>query len=231
MRVLVVEDHEKVRGFLQRGLTEHGYAVDVASDGDAGFALTRTESYDAIILDVMLPGLGGLELLGALRERGDDTPVLLLTARDAVEDRVSGLDLGADDYLTKPFAFEELLARLRALLRRGRSGSPGLIEFAGVTLDPVSHRVWSLGEPVELTNREYALLEFFIRRPRRLLSRAEIADHVWGMDFESGTNVIDVYVSHLRRKLDAGRPGSLFRAVKGAGYMMVDPATDNATHA
>jgi DNA-binding response OmpR family regulator len=220
MRLLVVEDEHKLAGVLKRGLEEHGYAVDVAYDGEDGLAMATAAPYDVIVLDVMLPKLDGLAVCHALRSQHSHTPVLMLTARDAVDDRVSGLDSGADDYLTKPFAFRELLARIRALLRReGRSKDP-VLRVADLEVDTVSHEVRRGGKLIELTSKEYAILEYFLRNPNRVLTRTQIAEHVWDYDFVSMSNVIDVYVGYLRRKLgDDGEP-RLLRTVRGTGYQL-----------
>jgi len=220
MRLLVVEDEHKLAGVLKRGLEEHGYAVDVAYDGQDGLAMATAAPYDLIVLDVMLPKLDGFALCHRLRVQHTHTPVLMLTARDAVDDRVAGLDSGADDYLTKPFAFRELLARARALLRRdGRSKDP-VLRVGDLEIDTVSHEVCRGGKPVELTSKEYAILEYFARNPNRVLTRTQIAEHVWDYDFVSMSNVIDVYVGYLRRKLgDDGEP-RLLRTVRGTGYQL-----------
>ena len=220
MRLLVVEDEHKLAGVLKRGLEEHGYAVDVAYDGEDGLALVTAAPYDLIVLDVMLPKLDGFLLCQQLRAQQTHTPVLMLTARDAVDDRVAGLDSGADDYLTKPFAFRELLARVRALLRRDSRSKDPVLRVADLEIDTVSHEVRRGGRPVELTSKEYAILEYFARNPNRVLTRTQIAEHVWDYDFVSMSNVIDVYVGYLRRKLgDDGEP-RLLRTIRGTGYQL-----------
>jgi DNA-binding response OmpR family regulator len=220
MRLLVVEDEHKLAGVLKRGLEEHGYAVDVAYDGEDGLAMASAAPYDLIVLDVMLPRLDGLAMCQQLRAQHTHTPVLMLTARDAVDDRVAGLDSGADDYLTKPFAFRELLARTRALLRReGRSKDP-VLRVADLEIDTVSHEVRRAGKPVELTSKEYAILEYFARNPNRVLTRTQIAEHVWDYDFVSMSNVIDVYVGYLRRKLGDDGESRLLRTIRGTGYQL-----------
>jgi DNA-binding response OmpR family regulator len=220
MRLLVVEDEHKLAGVLKRGLEEHGYAVDVAYDGEDGLAMATAAPYDLIVLDVMLPRLDGFGVCEQLRAQHSHTPVLMLTARDAVDDRVAGLDSGADDYLTKPFAFRELLARVRALLRReGRSKDP-VLRVADLEIDTVSHEVRRAGKPVELTSKEYAILEYFARNPNRVLTRTQIAEHVWDYDFVSMSNVIDVYVGYLRRKLGDDGESRLLRTIRGTGYQL-----------
>jgi DNA-binding response OmpR family regulator len=224
MRLLVVEDEHKLAGVLKRGLEEHDYVVDVAYDGEDGLALATTDPpYDLIVLDVMLPRLDGFAVCQRLRELQIHTPVLMLTARDTVDDRVTGLDSGADDYLTKPFAFRELLARTRALLRREVRSKHPLLHVADIEIDTVSHTVRRAGNPIELTSKEYAILEYFARNPNRVLSRTQIAEHVWDYDFVSMSNVIDVYIGYLRRKLgDEGEP-RLLRTVRGSGYQLRVP--------
>jgi heavy metal response regulator len=222
MRILVVEDEQKVASFIQRGLEAERYHVDVAHDGDAGLTRALDDEYDLVILDVMLPRRDGLSVLRELRARRRTVPVLLLTARAGVADKVAGLDGGADDYLTKPFEVAELLARVRALLRRG-TAAPPLLEIADLRLDPATRQVTRAGRPIELTAREHALLEYFLRNPGRVLSRAMIAQHVWGVSFDTFTNVIDVYVNYLRRKIDAGFEPKLLHTVRGAGYVLRAP--------
>ncbi len=223
MRILVIEDEKKVASFIQRGLESEHYQVDVAYDGEAGLLQVFDHDYDALILDVMLPKRDGLSILRDMRMRKLTVPVLMLTARDTIANKVAGLDQGADDYLTKPFAFEELLARLRALLRRGAS-SPSLdLTLADLQLDLVTHQVTRAGKRIDLTAKEFALLEFFLRQPGRVLSRALIAQHVWGVDFDTFTNVIDVYVNYLRKKIDADFEPKLLYTVRGVGYVMKAP--------
>ena len=220
MRILLVEDDRKVASFIRKGLSEEGYAVDVAPDGETGLARGLDRLHDVIVLDVMLPGKPGFQVLRELRQARVATPVLLLTAREAVEDKVQGLDAGADDYLTKPFAFAELLARVRALLRRGKAGQAPILQVADLTLDPATRAVKRGGEAIPLTNREFALLEYFLRNPGRVLTRTMIAEHVWDYSFDSGTNVIDVYVNYLRKKIDADRAPKLIHTVRGVGYVL-----------
>jgi heavy metal response regulator len=223
MRILVVEDEPKVASFVRRALEAEHHAVDVAADGDTGLSEAVGGGYDLVVLDVMLPKRDGLAVLRELRAGGHAVPVLLLTARAEVADKVAGLDVGADDYLTKPFAVEELLARVRALLRRGAAAAPPRLAIADLTLDPVTREVTRAGKRIELTAREYALLEFFLRNRGRVLGRALIAQHVWGVDFDTFTNVIDVYVNYLRRKIDADFEPKLVHTVRGVGYVLKEP--------
>jgi heavy metal response regulator len=220
MRLLVVEDEKKVAGFIKKGLEEEGYAVDLVSDGHEGLWMALDGVYDLILLDINLPGMDGLEVLRELRKKELKTPVLLLTVRAAIEDKVLGLDTGADDYLTKPFAFQELLARVRALLRRRVEAEPPLLQVADLTLDPARRVVFRGQEKIDLTTKEFALLDYFMRNVGRVLTRTMIAEHVWDYDFDSMTNVIDVYVNYLRKKIDAGREPKLIRTVRGAGYVL-----------
>jgi DNA-binding response OmpR family regulator len=218
MRILIVEDERKLSGVLSAGLAEHGHAVDQAHTGELGLELVRTVSYDLVILDLMLPGLDGFDVCRRLRSDGQLVPVLMLTARDSVEDRVAGLDCGADDYLVKPFAFPELLARVRALLRRSGPSRDSTLRAGDVELDTVSHHVRRGGRDVELTSREQAILEYFLRNPDRTLTRDQIAEHVWGNGFMASSNVIDVYVATLRRKLGDQDEPRLLHTVRGIGY-------------
>ena len=224
MRLLVVEDEHKLAGVLKRGLEEHRYVVDVAYDGEDGLALATADApYDLIVLDVMLPRLDGFAVCRQLRDLDIHTPVLMLTARDTVDDRVAGLDSGADDYLTKPFAFRELLARVRALLRREVRSQHPLLHAADIEIDTVTHSVRRAGKPIELTSKEYAILEYFARNPNRVLSRTQIAEHVWDYDFVSMSNVIDVYIGYLRRKLGDEGDSRLLRTIRGTGYQLRVP--------
>ena len=224
MRLLVVEDEPGIAAFLKQGLSEEGFAVDVAVDGEEGLDYARATPYDAIVLDVMLPKRSGLEVCAELRGRGLRTPILILTARGAVEDRVRGLDTGADDYLLKPFAFPELLARLRALLRRPAAALPTRLALADLTLDPATRRVERAGRRIDLTPREFALIELLLRHPGQVLSRTQIAEQVWGFDFFHESNVVDVYIRYLRQKIDEGFEPKLLHTVRGAGYRMEAPA-------
>ncbi len=223
MRILVVEDEPKVASFVRRGLEAEHYAVDVAADGEAALTQALATAYDLVVLDVNLPRRDGFAVVRELRTRGQTVPVLLLTARGGVSDKVTGLDVGADDYLTKPFAVEELLARVRALLRRGVPAAVPALSLADLTLDPVTREVTRAGKRIELTAREHALLEFFLRNRGRVLSRALIAQHVWGVAFDTFTNVIDVYVNYLRRKIDADFEPKLLHTVRGVGYVLKTP--------
>jgi len=220
MRILIVEDEKKVAGFIKKGLEEETYAVDVAYDGEEGFHLAAMNQYDMIILDLMLPKMDGLEVLTRLRDKKVSTPILLLTAKDAVDDKVTGLNKGADDYLTKPFAFSELLARLRSLLRRGQAETQTELKVGDLILDMVSHKVSRDGEEIELTGKEYSLLEYFMRNEGKVLTRTMIAEHVWDYNFDTFTNVIDVYVNHLRKKIDKKYPAKLLHTLRGVGYVM-----------
>jgi heavy metal response regulator len=220
VRILLVEDDRKVASFIQKGLAEEGYAVDLATDGEMGLAMGLDRLHDVILLDVMLPGKPGFQVLRELRQARVDTPVLLLTARDTVEDKVRGLDAGADDYLTKPFAFAELLARVRALLRRRAAERAPLLQVEDLVLDPATRTVKRGGEAISLTNREFSLLEYLMRNAGRVLTRTAIAEHVWDYSFDSETNVIDVYVNYLRKKIDTGRDRKLIQTVRGVGYVL-----------
>jgi heavy metal response regulator len=220
MRILVVEDEEKVASFIRKGFEEEHYAVDVALDGEEGLLLAQINPYDLIVLDLMLPKLDGFRFLEQLRADSVGTPVLVLTARDTVTDKVRGLDLGADDYLTKPFAFAELLARVRALLRRGKPQRSPVLKVADLTLDPAARRVVRAGQTIDLTAKEYALLEYFVRHAGHVLTRTMISEHVWDQSFDSYTNVIDVYVNYLRKKIDQGFEPKLIHTVRGVGYVL-----------
>ena len=221
MRILVVEDERKVASFIRQGLQEEGHAVEVATDGAAALELLEeAPAYDLVILDLMLPKRDGFEVLKTLRQQRSQTPVLVLTARDSVSDKVRGLDLGADDYLTKPFAFDEFLARVRALLRRGAGQRAPVFKLDDLSLDPAMRQVTRGSRRITLTAREYALLEYFLRNVGRVLTRPMIAQHVWGLDFDTESNIIDVYVGYLRRKIDGDGERRLLHTVRGAGYML-----------
>lgn len=220
MRVLVVEDDAGISQFLSQGLTEAGYAVEVAADGQEGLDFATMADYDAIVLDVLLPTIDGLNLLRQLRASGCQTPVLLLTARDSVQDRVLGLDAGADDYLVKPFDFTELLARLRALLRRPPLQVEPVLRVDDLEMNTAERSVKRGDRSIELSPREFSLLEYLMRHPDRVLSRTQIAQHVWSFDFYGDFKVIDVYIGYLRRKLDRDAPHSLIQTIRGVGYRM-----------
>ena len=220
MKILVVEDEKKVAGFIKRGLEEDQYQVTVTHDGADGLKQALEGDFSLVILDVMLPKKDGLTIVRELREAGKRIPVLILTAKASTEDVVSGLDAGSDDYLTKPFAFSELTARVRALLRRDGQDRGAEIAFADLRLDPVSHKVWRGKTEIELTAKEYGLLEYLMRNTNTVLSRAMIADHVWDYAFDSFTNIIDVYVNYLRKKVDKDYPVKLIHTVRGQGYVM-----------
>lgn len=222
MRVLIVEDEPKLAALLRRGLSAEGMAVDVAGDGNEAIWRAEATAYDAVVLDLMLPGIDGLEVCARLRSAGIWSPVLMLTARDAVRDRVAGLDSGADDYLTKPFAFAELLARLRALFRRGRTERSPELEVGDLRLDPATRRVWRGEAEVALSPKEFALLETFMRAPGRVLSRFELLEHAWDYDYENRSNVVDAYVRLLRRKIDRPFGVESIETVRGVGYRLRD---------
>jgi two-component system OmpR family response regulator len=221
MRLLLVEDDPKLARAVSRGLRAEGYAVDVAADGDQALMHAGVWDYDAVVLDLMLPLRDGIEVCQTLRERGSWVPILMLTARGGVESRIVGLDAGADDYLPKPFDFGELLARIRALVRRAPRERPARLEVGDLVVDPATREVRRNNAPVELTAREFAVLEYLARRPRQVVSRAELLDHVWDANYLGSSNIVDVYVSHLRRKLhDASDDGELIRTVRGVGFIL-----------
>jgi two-component system, OmpR family, response regulator len=220
MRALVVEDELKMAALIRRGLVEEGYAADVARTGEDAIVMARATPYDTIVLDVLLPGLDGFGVCRELRVSGVWTPILMLTARDGVEDRVAGLDAGADDYLVKPFSFAELLARLRALARRGLTERPTVLEAGSLRLDPATRQVWRSDAPVELSAKEFALLETFMRRPGQVLSRLDLLEHAWDYAYENRSNVVDVYVGYLRAKIDRPFGRRSIETVRGAGYRL-----------
>ncbi|MFP5264185.1 MAG: response regulator [Blastocatellia bacterium] len=227
MRVLVIEDEIKMAAFIRRGLEEENIAVDVAADGEEGLFRARAGSYDLIILDITLPLLDGLEVCSRLRQDRVTTPILLLTARDSVEMKVRGLDSGADDYLTKPFAFAELLARMRALRRRDRAEISMRLQVDDLVLDPLTRRVTRANRPIQLTSKEFALLECFMSHPDQVLSRTILAEKVWDETFDAFTNVIDVYINYLRNKIDRDFSPKLIHTVRGAGYVLRRPEVTN----
>ena len=220
VRILIVEDELKVASFIRRALEEESYAVDVCFDGIQGRDMASEVNYDLIILDLLLPGLAGIDVLKAIRDAKVITPILILTARSKVEQRVKGLNAGADDYLTKPFAIEELLARVRALLRRAGGDTADVLQIDDLLLNPTTREVTRGGQRIELTSKEYALLEYMMRNTGRVLTRPMIAEHVWDLDFDTFTNVIDVYISYLRSKIDRDRERELIHTVRGSGYTL-----------
>ena len=220
MRVLLVEDDSKLAALVRRGLTENGSVADVASRGEDALWMARAHEYDAIVLDVMLPGLDGFETCTELRAAGIWAPVLMLTARDAVEDRVAGLDAGADDYLTKPFSLAELRARLRALVRRGGAERPTVLEVGDLRLDPATQQVWRGDQELQLSSKEYALFELFMRRPGQVISRFELLEHGWDIGYDNRSNVITVYIRYLREKIDRPFGRHALETVHGAGYRL-----------
>ena len=221
MRILVIEDEKKIASFIKRGLKEEGHMVDVAYDGEEGYQLSGENDYDLILLDIMLPKRDGISLCRQLRDDGVTTPVLMLTAKDSVQDKVTGLDSGADDYLTKPFAFEELLARIRALVRK-RSPQATKLQVGDLVLDLISHRVTRAGREILLTIKEYALLEYLMRNAGTVVTRTMITEHVWDIDFDTSTNIIDVYINYLRNKIDSSQQHKLIHTVRGRGYLLKD---------
>lgn len=224
MRLLVVEDEIHLLDIIKKRLQKEHYSVDACADGLEAMDYIELTAYDAIILDIMLPGMSGLDILKRVRAAGNRTPVLLLTARDSIEDRVNGLDIGADDYLVKPFAFEELLARIRVMIRRSTaketSGDVNVLEIADLKVDTKSHQVWRAGNLIELSSREYAVLEYMMRNQGVVLSRKNIEEHVWNYDYMGGSNMIDVYIRYLRKKLDDGFDTKLIHTVRGSGYVL-----------
>jgi len=234
MRILFVEDDQRIARFVAKGLREQSYAVDITDNGDEAVYKAFINDYDAIILDVMIPGRDGFSVCRELRAAGSVVPIIMLTARDTVHDRIAGLDSGADDYLTKPFAVAELLARLRAVLRRGHVVSPATIQIGDLLLDTRTKQATRAGRPLQLTTKEYALLDYLARERGRVVSRAEIAEHVWDENFDPLTNLIDVHINRLRRKVDDGFSARLIHTRRGAGYMLAsvdqfsEPSDDNA---
>ena len=215
-----MEDEKKIADFIKRGLKEEGYAVDVAYDGEEGLFLAKTNDYDLVLLDLMLPKIDGLTICGKLKKDNVKTPVIMLTAKDTVKDKVAGLDSGADDYLTKPFAFEELLARIRAILRKRDAQAPTMLKVADLELDLITHKVTRASKEIALTTKEYSLLEYLMRNKDIIVTRTMISEHVWDIDFDTFTNVIDVYINYLRNKIDSGFDDKLIHTVRGRGYIL-----------
>jgi DNA-binding response OmpR family regulator len=222
MRILLVEDEKKVADIIDRGLKAERYAVDVCHDGEQGWETANAYDYDLIILDLMLPGLSGTEILERVRRKNSQVPILILTARDSTDDKVTNFERGADDYLTKPFAFAELLVRVKALLRRGPVNRSSVLRVADLEIDRLSQKVKRAGKRVDLTGKEYALLEYLATHPGRVFSRTMIIEHVWDQSFQGLTNIVDVYVRHLREKIDDPHPQKLLRTVRGVGYSLTD---------
>jgi len=220
MRILVIEDEKKIAGFIERGLKEQHYAVDLAGDGDKGIYMAEVNPYDLIILDIMLPGKDGIEICKELRNKKNHIPVLMLTARSRVKDKVEGLHAGADDYLAKPFEFEELLARIQALLRRQRLNKTTIFKMADLELNPITHEVKRAGRAISLSSKEYALLKYFMQHAGHVVTRTMISEHVWNEAFDTDTNVIDVYVNYLRNKIDKDFGPPLIHTIRGTGYSL-----------
>lgn len=220
MRVLIVEDELRMASLMRRGLVQEGLAVDVAMSGEDALWMAPASDYDVIVLDVMLPGISGFETCKQLRTKGVWAPVLMLTARDSVEDRVTGLDMGADDYVVKPFAFAELLARLRALVRRGEPERPSVLEVDDLKLDPATRRVWRDSTEIQLSSKEFAVLETFMRRPDEVLTRLHLLEHAWDFAYDNRSNIVDVYIRHLRKKIDEPFGRASLETVRGAGYRL-----------
>jgi len=220
MRILVIEDEKKVANFIKQGLKEEGYSVDVAYDGEEGYFLAKDNEYDVVILDLMLPKMDGITLCKKLRAEKITTPILMLTAKDSVKDKVTGLDSGANDYLTKPFSFEELFARIRVLLRKDQTATPTKLQVDDLVLDLLTHKVSRANKEIPLTNKEYALLEYLMRNVGSIVTRTMISEHVWDINFDTFTNVIDVYVNYLRNKIDKGYKKKLIHTIRGRGYMI-----------
>jgi len=231
MRILIVEDDVRLAQFLKKGFQAEAYSADIALDGERGSFLARTEDYDAIVLDVMLPGKDGFQVLKEIREAGVKAPILILTAKSDLEDRVAGLNLGADDYLPKPFSFSEVLARIRALIRRATSSELGsVLAIADLKMDLSSRRVWRGNKEIVLTNKEFQLLEYLMRNKGRVLSRVILTEHIWDIHFDSNTNIVDVVINRLRRKIDDGFVDKLIHTVRGVGYVLKESA-DGSTEA
>jgi len=229
MRVLYVEDEKKVADLVKDALERENYSVEIAFDGEQGETLALNRHFDLVILDILIPKKDGLEVLRNLRAKKPSTPVLLLTAKTSVQDKVKGLDEGADDYLTKPFAITELLARVRSLIRRGSSSQAATLRVGDVVLDPLTRKVRRGGKGIDLTTKEYTLLEYFMRNKGKVLSRSVISEHIWGYNFDTGTNIVDVYINHLRNKIDGESEKKLFHTVRGVGYVMKE-VEDSSTN-
>ncbi|MDE1920668.1 MAG: response regulator transcription factor [Candidatus Omnitrophica bacterium] len=225
MRILVIEDEVKIAQFIKRGLKEEGYAVDVANDGEEGHFMLASNEYDALVLDLMLPKMDGLALCRQLRKDGNQIPIIMLTAKDTVKDKVKGLDTGADDYLPKPFAFEELLARVRVLLRKKDSRVQTQLRVDDLCLDLLTHKVTRSDRDIDLTSKEFALLEYLMRNAGNIVTRTMISEHVWDINFDTFTNVIDVYINYLRNKIDSGFENKMIHTVRGKGYLLKKGAT------
>jgi two-component system, OmpR family, copper resistance phosphate regulon response regulator CusR len=223
LRILVIEDDKKVAGFIHKGLTEEQYAVDVCYDGADGAFWAQEYPYDVILLDIMLPKKDGIAVCKELRAQGISTPIIMLTARDTITDKITGLDVGADDYMAKPFSFGELLARIRALLRRSQDHATPRLTLADLELDPATRKVTRSGKEITLTGKEYALLEYLLRNKGRIVTETLIVEHVWDMNYEPGTNVLNVYIHHLRNKLDKGFEPKLLHTIRGADYVLKEP--------
>lgn len=228
MTILVVEDEIKISKFIRKGLEMEHYTVDTAYDGEEALEKVQINNYDVIILDIMIPKINGIEVCRQIRENKIDTPVIMLTAKDTVDDRVKGLDVGADDYLTKPFAFGELVARIRALLRREKMVKPTKLEIADLVLDPQTHEVHRGGKEIPLSSKEYKLLDYMMRRPGHVCTRTMIGEHIWGYNFTDDSNVIDVYISYLRKKIDSGFKSRLLHTVRDVGYKIQDKSIKKA---
>lgn len=223
MRILLIEDETKIAGFIQRGLKEQKFAVDVARNGEEGLFLAEVNPYDVILLDIMLPKMDGFSICKQLRTKRNHTPILMLTARDAVNDKINGLNVGADDYLSKPFAFGELLARIRALLRRPKEKKSSHLKLADLELDTLNHEVKRAGKSISLTSKEYALLEYLMAHAGQIVTRTMISEHVWEENFHSFSNVIDVHIKYLRDKIDKGFKKKLLHTIRGTGYILKEP--------